>query len=65
LAPASGTNTARGVVIGSFMYSKPLRDFFGVCVAGAAACAVFAVFVFLVFALSIFQFANYFARGRL
>jgi hypothetical protein len=43
----------------------PLRDFFGVCVAGAAACAVFAVFVFLVFALSIFQFANYFARGRL
>jgi hypothetical protein len=42
-----------------------LHDLFGLCVAGAAACAVFAVFVFLVFAVSIFQFANYFARGRL
>ncbi len=47
------------------MHNNPLREFVGVCVAGAAACAVFAVFVFLVFALSIFQFANYFARGRL
>jgi hypothetical protein len=36
-----------------------------VCVAGPAACIVFTVFVFLVFALSIFQFADYFARGRL
>jgi hypothetical protein len=48
-----------------FMNKNWLHDLIGVCVAGAAACAVFAVFVFLVFALSIFQFANYFGRGRL
>jgi hypothetical protein len=41
-----------------------LRDFFGVCMAGVTARAVFAVFVLLVFAFYRLQFSIYLVRGR-
>ena len=54
-----GFSMAIPLVIGQNL----IRDFFGPRMAGVAACAVFALFVLLVFALSI-QFSSYFARGR-
>jgi hypothetical protein len=62
----------RCVIIYAFFYlvvplsmrQNLLREFFGACMAGVAASAVFTLFILLVFALSILQFSSYLVRGR-